>query len=274
MAGSATSNLEGRQSSSQWLSLVALGACVTACTLEITMLFPALPALIRDFADPAAVFWTVTIQYLVAASSVALCGRLGDLFGRKRVLLVVLSLALCGSLLSLISTALWGIIIGRGIQAISAAAIPLSFGIVRELLPANRVPSGIGLVATVAPVMGGVGGVLGGVLVDYASWRLLFAVSAVSGILAVALVWWAIPQRTAGARMKIDIVGGLLVPPAIAALLLAIHHSRHWGWMDARTLGLFAAGLALLPCEFSAVYQVERGVDDGQWALDVEFAIR
>jgi hypothetical protein len=50
MAGSATSNLEGRQSSSQWLSLVALGACVTACTLEITMLFPALPALIRDFA--------------------------------------------------------------------------------------------------------------------------------------------------------------------------------------------------------------------------------
>jgi hypothetical protein len=86
---------------------------------------------------------------------------------------------------------------------------------------------------------------LGGVLVDYASWRLLIAASAVSGVLAVVLVWWAIPQRAAGARTKIDILGGLLVPPAIAALLLAIHHSRHWGWMDARTLGLFATGLGL-----------------------------
>ena len=210
------------------------------------MLFPSLPALIRDFGDAAAVFWTVTIHYLVAASSVALCGRLGDLFGRKRVLLVVLSLALCGSLLSFASSSLLGVIIGRGIQAMSAAAIPLSFGLVRENLPSTRVAFGVGVVATIAPVAGGVGALLGGILVDLASWHLLFGVSAAVSLCAIGLVWSALPSRPAGARKKIDVLGGLLVPPAIAALLLAIHYSRHWTWMDARTVSLLVGGLALL----------------------------
>jgi MFS family permease len=85
------------QSVPQWRLFAPLGAAVTVCALEISMLFPSLPALIRDFADPTAVFWTVTIHYLGAASSVALAGRLGDLFGRKRILLAALCIALCGS---------------------------------------------------------------------------------------------------------------------------------------------------------------------------------
>src|SRR6476659_5752477 len=101
----------GTEERSIWLPIVALCTAVAACALEITMLFPSLPALIRDFGDPAAVFWTVTIHYLTAASSVALSGRLGDLFGRKRVLLVVLGLAVCGSVLSFASTSLVGVVI-------------------------------------------------------------------------------------------------------------------------------------------------------------------
>jgi MFS family permease len=234
------------RSTPQWLTLAALGAAVLTCAFEISMLYPALPALIREFGDPAAVFWTVTIHYLTAASSVALSGRLGDLFGRKRVLLVVLALSLCGSLLSLSSTTLLGLVIGRGMQGLSAAAIPLSFGIVRQALPPARVPFGVGIVASVAPVIGGVGALIGGLLVDHASWRVLFAVSALVATLTIVLVYCVLPQGARGAKKQIDFVGGMLLPPSIAALLLAIHFARSWGWLDVRTLALCAAGLALL----------------------------
>jgi len=230
----------------QWVTLATLGAAVLTCALEISMLFPSLPAIIRDFGDPAAVFWTVTIHYLTAASSVALSGRLGDLFGRKRVLLVVLALSVCGSLLSLNASTLVGLVIGRGIQGLSAAAIPLSFGLVRQTLPEARVPFGVGIVASVAPVVGGIGALIGGVLVDHASWRALFVVSAIAAALTIALVYWVLPPASRGARKQLDIIGGVLVPPAIAALLLAIHFARGWGWVDVRTLGLCAAGVAVL----------------------------
>jgi MFS family permease len=239
-------NVNAAHPKSQWVTLAALGAAVMSCALEISMLFPSLPAIIREFGDPAAVFWTVTIHYLTAASSVALAGRLGDLFGRKRVLVVVLALSVCGSLLSFASSTLLGVVIGRGIQGLSAAAIPLSFGLVRQALPPERVPFGVGIVASVAPVVGGIGALIGGMLVDHASWRLLFAVSAVVAACTIALVFWALPQGAPGARKHIDILGGVLVPPAIAALLLAIHFARSWGWVDPRTLGLCAAGLAVL----------------------------
>ena len=226
--------------------LAALGMAVCACALEISMLFSALPALVKTFGDPGTVFWTVTIHYLAAASSVALSGRLGDLYGRRRVLMIVLSVALCGSLLSYFSPSLLGIIVGRGIQGLSAAAIPLAFGLVREQLPPARVPSSIGIVATLAPVTGGIGALLGGVLVDQAGWRTIFAVSA--GWMALTLVCLAlfVPGRATSSHRRIDILGGVLLPPAIAALLLAIEGAKHWGWLHAGTLGLAAASLALL----------------------------
>ena len=162
---------------------------MTVCALEISMLFPSLPALMRDFGDPATVMWTVTIHYLAAASSVALAGRLGDLFGRKRILLAALCIALCGSLLSLESSSLLEIIVGRGLQGLSAAVIPLSFGLVREIMPHERVPFGIGVVATAAPVVGGVGTLIGGVLVDTLSWRWIFGTSAAVTACTILLAW-------------------------------------------------------------------------------------
>ena len=231
----------------QWSTLATLGMAVATCAAEISMLFPSLPAIIREFGDPAAVFWTVTIHYLTAASSVALSGRLGDLFGRKRVLLVVLSLSLCGSLISLASTSLPGVVIGRGIQGLSAAAIPLAFGLVRQILPSSRVPFGVGIVASVAPVVGSIGALVGGVLVDQASWRAIFAVSAALAVLTLVLAVWVLPASgSSGVRKQIDVIGGVLVPPGIASLLLAIQFSRGWGWLDLRTLGLCTVGLVVL----------------------------
>lgn len=228
------------------LLLPALCAAVAACTAEISMVFAALPAMAREFGDASSVFWTVTIHYLMAASTVALSGRLGDLFGRRRTLLIVLGLALVGSLLSYASPSLGGIIAGRALNALGAAAIPLSFGLLREALPAVRVPLGVGIVASVAPIAAGVFMLVGGLLVDHGGWRLLFLTSATFLLLAMLLVAAAAPREAVATSRKLDIPGALLLPPAIAMLLMSIENAKHSSWFDARTLALAMGSLIVL----------------------------
>ena len=120
-----------------------------AASLETTMVFAALPAALREFGRPE-VSWLATGYLLVAGGSAALCGRLGDIFGRRRVLLAVLGFAVLGSLLAALSEELIWIIVGRAIQGLAGAALPLGDGIVREFFPPARLALGIGILTAAA----------------------------------------------------------------------------------------------------------------------------
>lgn len=229
------------------LMLLALIAAELTSTFEVGMLLSALSRMYGTFNDPAGVGWLVTAFLIVGAASTAVCGRLGDMLGRGRVMLALLLCAAVGSLISALATSLEWIIVGRAVQGMSAAVTALCIGLVREHVPAARVALGVGVVTATATVGVGIGMVLGGVIVDHLSWPWLFYCSATMAALSVAAVLaWLPLTGGAGVSRDIDILGGIMFAPAVAAILFALTKVKSWGWWDGRTLGWLAGGLLVL----------------------------
>jgi MFS family permease len=222
-------------------------------SFEVSMMYAAMATLLREFGDPAGVGWLITAYLLVGSVSAALCSRLGDLFGRRRLALAMLACSLGGSLISLFSSNLAGLVAGRAMQGLSAALLPLAVGLVREHLPAARVPVAIGWIAAMASFSAGVGILLGGVFVDTLGWRWIFGFSAGHALLAWVLVAWKVPSARPARRPKpanpargTDLLGGVLYAPAIAAVLWALSRLKAHGLADPLTLALLVGGAVLI----------------------------
>jgi len=230
-----------------WPVLLALVAAEVVAAFEAGMIFAAMSTFIRVFGDALSVGWLVTAYLLVGAGSAAIGGRLGDLYGRKRLLLAVMALACIGSLICGASEQYGWVLVGRAMQGAVGAALPLCYGLVRENVRGTQVAKAVGLVTATASVGTGLGIVAGGVIVDRLSWQWLFHVSAAGALVAGVLVATLVPGTAKrAAQAGLDLVGGLLFIPAIFGVLLAVSMAPRWGWADARTLGLLAAALALL----------------------------
>lgn len=218
-----------------------------AGSLETTLVFAALPTAMRQFGDPIAVGWLITGYFLVAGASAALCGRLGDLFGRTRVLIVVLAVAAIGSAISAFHDDLTWILIGRSVQGLAGAVLPLCYGLAREQLPPERVSLGVGVI-TAAASLGAAGGfIIGGVIVDNSHWQHVFTFSAVLALAALVFSWRFLPQSTPRAeqRRQLDIFGGILFAPSIAALMGAISRLQGSGVDTVFAVLLVGGGVGL-----------------------------
>ena len=227
--------------------LAALVLAEVVGAVEATMIFAALRTFNAEFGDPVMVGWIVTAFLLAAAASASLCSRLGDMFGRRRMLLGVLAVAGLGSVVSALATGVIGVIAGRAIQGVSGAVLPLWFGLVRENLRPARVPFGIGVVSAAAFVSAGVAIFVGGVLVDHMTWHSIFHVGAATAVLAWIAVWFGVPRSPRQPSSEpIDVWGAVLLVPAITGLLIVLSQARHWGWADARSIGLMTASLVTL----------------------------
>ncbi|MFC5747751.1 MFS transporter [Actinomadura rugatobispora] len=228
--------------------LIVLIAIEVFAVFETAMAIAAIPTFMRVFeADAAAVGWTTTAYLLVGAASAATAGRLGDIFGRRNVLVFVLAAAACGSLISVLAADLWMVTLGRGVQGLAAGALPLSFALVRELLPERRVPLAIALLGGIVPICAGGGALLAGVLLDHSGWRLMFIVATAMGTAAALTGLIGLP-RTPGLRPRpsVDMVGAVLLVPATGGVLFGVTQGEKWGWTDPRVLLPIGLGLAAL----------------------------
>ncbi|NLU62814.1 MFS transporter [Rhodococcus sp. HNM0563] len=214
---------------------------------ETSMMYAALPTFTQVFdTNAASVGWTVTAFLLVAAASAAVCGRLGDMYGRERVLIVVLICAAVGSIISMAFGSLWAIIIGRAIQGVAGAILPLCIGLAREHLPAKKVPMAVALIAGSAVAAGAASLLVAGVLIDLGDWRYMFVVTAVYAIGCVVLVEAVLPWRHRDTeRQQVDFVGAAGLAISVTAILLALTQGKSWGWGDTRVLGLLVVGIAI-----------------------------
>lgn len=231
-----------------WVIVSVLIAVEIISAFETSMMFAAIPTLITEFdSNASTVGWAVTAFLLVSAASAAVCGRLGDMYGRERILMVLLAVAALGSIVSAVGDSLTSIIIGRAIQGVAGAILPLCIGLAREHLPASRVPVAVALISGSAVAAGSASLLVAGLLIDNASWHMIFVVAAVYAVFALLLVWFVLPwRRPIGTSEKIDYLGAVGFAGAVAAILLGVNKSQAWGWSDARTLGLILGGIVAL----------------------------
>jgi len=222
-------------------TLSSLALAALAYALAQTMIVPALPELQRQFdASPADATWLLTGFLLTAAVATPLLGRLGDMYGKERWLLISLAIFGLGSVVCALSSTLEVMVLGRAIQGAGGAIFPLAFGIIRDELPPERVATAIGTVSAMFGIGGGVGLVLAGVIVDHASVAWIFWLSVAACVVAGYATWRWVPESPVRVRGRIDWVGAALLSLTLAALLLGISVGNTWGWGSTRVLGLFA----------------------------------
>ena len=203
------------------------------------MVFPALPAFRSEFgATTAWTTWVLTGFLVSAAVTTPILGRLGDQFGKERMLLVSLGLFLIGCLGAAFAWDIWSLIGFRVLSGAGGALFPLSFAIIRDELPPEKVKVGIGLISAVWGVGGGFGIVLSGVIVDHFSWRLLFLLGSIPVAISIALVHRFVPESPVRTPSRVDVPGALLLSGALLAFMVALTEGEDWGWASQPVLGL------------------------------------
>ncbi|MGJ7916176.1 MFS transporter [Massilia sp. LXY-6] len=217
-------------------------------SLEASMIYGALPAVTRLYGDPAMVGWLIAGFVLIQAVTAAIGGRLGDMFGRRRVLEIVLLASVLGSLLSAFSSSLIWIIVGRCLQGASGAILPLSFAIIRANASQSRAAFGTGLVVGAYSVSGGFGFIIGGYFADIGHWNWIFYVSSILPAMTVIGNRFILPKdgdiRRAGTQ--IDCIGAIGLVLAVGGLLVGVTLSRYSGWRSALTMAFICGGLAMM----------------------------
>jgi EmrB/QacA subfamily drug resistance transporter len=214
--------------------------------LSQTLVVPALAAISRDMhASQTATSWVLTGFLLSASIATPIVGKLGDLFGKGRVLTVVLVLFAAGGAVCALAGSIGVLIGGRVIQGVAGGVFPLAFGIVRDTFPPDRVAGGLGIISAIFGIGGGIGLPLSGVVVDNLDLSVLFWISLIA-LPAAFAAHRLIRDDVTAKRTTIDWGGAALLSAALAAVLLGVTEANSWGWSDPRTLVLIAGGLALL----------------------------
>jgi len=215
--------------------------------LEGNMIYPALSKLYGIYNDPTYVGWLFTGYLLASALSSALFSRLGDLYGRRRMLLLMLGVAVVGSTISALATNLNVIILGRALQGATFAILPLAFGILRENAKDSRdVNLGVGILGGTFALSNGVGIILGGVIVDSGRWQHIFTVSASVAFVMLLVAARYLPKGEVPPKPeRVDLPGALFILP-ISALLLAITYGKSLGWGSPVVLSLLGFGVLSL----------------------------
>jgi len=237
----------GRGRPSQRLVLAGLVMSSMAFALMQTFLIPALPRLEADLHTSTTwVTWTVTAYLLTGSVATPLIGKLGDQHGKVRMMLLALALFLVGSIGAIVAWNVGSLIAFRAVQGVGGAVFPLSYAIIRDEFPPQRVGVAMGLVSAVLGVGGGLGIVASGLILDHASWRWLFVVSALIVAIALVLVWRFVPESPVKHPSRLDLPGALLLSGGLVCLLVALTEGKSLGWASTPIIGLFTGSVVLL----------------------------
>ncbi len=230
------------------VTFLVLCVGVSSFSLLQSMVNPVLPTIEAALhTDQATVTWVLTAYLLSASVFTPIIGRVGDKVGKERMLVVALATLALGSLMAALAPSIWVLIAARAVQGVGGGVLPLTFGIIRDEFPRDKVAGAVGTSAALLAVGGGVGLVLAGPLVDALSYHWLFWLPMVmTALAAVAAAVWVpeSPERTPG---RINVGSALLLSAWLVALLLAVSQGHSWGWTSGRVLGLFVAAAVLLP---------------------------
>jgi EmrB/QacA subfamily drug resistance transporter len=226
--------------------LGALMLSALAFALLQTMVAPAIPHFAAEYdTTPATATWVLTGFLLSASVCTPLAGKLGDLFGKARVLTAVLVLFSAGAVICALAPSIEVLIAGRVLAGTAGGVFPLAFGIINDELPGEKRSVAIGLMSAMFGIGGGIGMPLAGVIIDELHLSLLFWLGLMA-LPAAAAVWRYVPPSPKRERTSIDWAGAALLSAGLATILFAISRANAWGWGSPEFLVAMASGITIL----------------------------
>ncbi|WP_405908955.1 MULTISPECIES: MFS transporter [unclassified Streptomyces] len=196
--------------------------------------------------SPSNATWVLTSTLLAGAVATPIMGRLGDLYGKRRMLLLSLSVMVVGSLIAGFTSQLLVMIVGRSLQGFAMGAIPLGIGLMRDMLPREKLGKAMALMSSSIGVGGGLALPLAAVVAQHADWHALFFLAAGLGVVSIVLTLVAVPESPMRAKGTFDVLGAIGLSAGLILFLLPITKGSDWGWTSVTTLGLFGAAAVVL----------------------------
>ncbi|MET9828817.1 MFS transporter [Streptomyces sp. NPDC006385] len=235
----------GRATSGAVVPVLAFAGIVVA--VMQTLLVPVikdLPQLLNT--TPSNATWVLTSTLLSGAVATPIMGRLGDLYGKRRMLMAGLAVMVLGALVSAVTSDLLPMIVGRTLQGFAMGAIPLGIGLMRDMLPREKLGSAMALMSSSIGVGGGLALPAAALVAQHTDWHTLFYGAAGLGVLSIALTLLVVPESEVRAEGSFDLLGALGLSTGLVLFLLPITKGGDWGWTSGTTLGLFGASAVVL----------------------------
>ena len=226
------------------LAVLALSGLAYAVLSAIVI--PALPTLQHDLhTSETGVTWVLTAYLIAASIGTSILGRLGDMYGKERVLVWTMVVLTVGTLLAAVAQSLAVLVVARVLQGAAGGIYPLAFGVVRDEFPRERIAGSIGLLSAILGVGGGVGIVASGVIIEHMSWHWLFWFPLFVTVAAAVAVWRFVPESPVRVPGRVNWLAAAVMAVGISMMLFAVSETSLWGWGSVKTIGLLAGGLAV-----------------------------
>lgn len=245
---------------------VLIGSCtgLFVLMLDSTVVVLALPAIHRDLgASLDSLQWVQNAYLLTVAAAVVTGGRLGDILGRRRMFVLGMTAFGVGSVIAGAAGDEIVLILGRVVQGLGGAAlISLSLALVTNAFDPDRLPRALGIWAAVSAVALAVGPLVGGILIEAASWRWIFFVNIPIVVAGVAIILGRGEESRDPSASRVDLAGAGVLGVGLTAVVFALVEADDWGWGSPKTLGLLAGGLAVLGAFWVLEHRVEAPLVD------------
>ncbi|MBF4163758.1 MFS transporter [Nocardioides acrostichi] len=235
------------RASTPTLSVVALCFGGLAASLTQTMVIPIqaqFPQLLGT--SPANAAWVITVTLLAGAVTMPVSGRLADMVGKQRIVVLTTVALLVGSIVCALSDSLLPMLVGRGIQGVSMGFIPVGIALLREIVPPRLAGSAVAAMSATLGVGGAIGLPLAAWIVQSGSWHALFWVSAAVAAAVLVAVLTLVPHVHDAAPGRFDVAGAIGLVLGLSAFLVGLSKASVWGWSSGRTLGFMLGGVAVL----------------------------
>jgi EmrB/QacA subfamily drug resistance transporter len=254
-----------REDTRRWWILAGASTGLFILMLDSTTLPLALASIRAELgASSSGLQWVQNVYLLTLAALVVTLGRLGDMVGRKRIFQLGMLTFGAGSVICATAGSVGQLIAGRVVQGAGGAALlALSLAIANLAFPPEERPRAVGIWAAVSAIALAIGPLVGGTAVELVSWRLIFWMAVPFAALALAIMAVAAPEsRDETAGRRIDLPGLVTVTLGLTAVVLALVQGKQWGWDSVATLGVLAAGVALLAMFWVVEHRVREPIVD------------
>lgn len=232
--------------SKQWLALIGISLLTFTCFLDITIVSNALPAIRKSLgATDTELQWLVNTIYIALCALMATIGRLGDVFGLRKVFYISMAIMALASFACGIATSIEQLIIFRAIQGVSFASITIAGALVTHNFSLTQQPKAMSIFSAISGLGLALGPVIGGILVDLLNWRWIFFINVPIVIIGILICSLSVTEKNEHeTKQSVDWLGALFFVIAITSLVTTLIEGEAWGWRSAAVIIGF--GLALV----------------------------